>query len=95
MKASETELSTLKEHIGLVQEGVTEKDAIENVLDSVHCASDNWGKFFFMVTCLGWLVVPEVRDVLRMLLQKEEAEFADLIRHLNTHNLAFAFYFRH
>lgn len=43
-----------------------------------------------MITSLGGLVVPKVGNVFGVLLQEEEAELADLVSHLNTHNFALA-----
>ena len=43
-----------------------------------------------MITSLGGLVVPKVGNVFGVLLQEEEAELADLVCHLNTHDFALA-----
>jgi hypothetical protein len=46
-----------------------------------------------MITSLGWLAVPKVGNIFGVLLQEEEAELADLVCHLNTHDFALALNF--
>ena len=43
-----------------------------------------------MIASLGGLVIPKIGNVFGMLLQEEEAELADLVCHLNTHDFALA-----
>ena len=41
-----------------------------------------------MITSLGGLVIPKIGNVFGVLLQEEEAELANFVCHLNTHDLA-------